>query len=77
MDCKWTQYGWDSNHPEKNYFTPESWQTAVYYALKYSDEYVWVWHEKYNLWTGENLNPVYLDAQEKGRTAPATQPAQR
>jgi hypothetical protein len=77
MDCKWTQYGWDPNHPEQNYFTPETWQTAVYYALKYSDEYVWVWHEKYNLWTGENLNPVYLDAQEKGRTAPSTRPTGR
>jgi len=77
MDCKWPQYGWDPDHPEKNYFTPAKWQTAIFYALANSDEYVWIWHEKYNVWRGSDLNPAYLEAQEKGRTAPAlptTQP---
>jgi hypothetical protein len=74
MDNPWSKNDWDPVHVERNFFTPEKWQTAIHYALKYSDEYVWVWHEKYNLWTGENLNRAYLAAQEKGRTAPAEMP---
>jgi len=70
MDNNSGAIGWHPTEPEKNHFQPGTWQTAIHYALKNSDEYVWIWHERYNLWANQNLSPAYFEAQEKGRLAP-------
>jgi hypothetical protein len=63
--------GWHPTEPAKNYFQPETWQSAVHFALRYSDEYVWVWHEKINFWTNKDVAEEYLRAQQEARKAPA------
>jgi hypothetical protein len=61
---------WNPDHPEMNHFQPDTWQSAIHYSLAYSDEYVWIWHEQINFWTGKGVSQAYLDAQEAGRKAP-------
>jgi hypothetical protein len=61
------QLGWHPNEPAKNYFQPNTWQDAVHYALSYSDEYVWVWHERINFWTGKDVGEDYLKAQVEAK----------
>jgi len=34
----------------------------LYYALKTADEYAWIYSEKPNWWTGDNVPEGYLDA---------------
>src|ERR1051326_1721850 len=70
MDNDSGRLGWHPDEPGKNHFQPDTWQTAIHYALAYSDEYVWVWHERYDLWSWKNLPPAYLAAQVAGRNAP-------
>jgi len=62
--------GWHPENFSLNHFEPDTWQTAVHYALSYSDEYVWIWHEQINFWTGKGVSQAYLDAQEAGRSRP-------
>jgi hypothetical protein len=64
--------GWHPDEPRKNHFQPQTWQTAIYDALSYSDEYVWIWHERYNLWTNKNVGEAYQAAQDAGRSAPGS-----
>jgi len=61
---------WHPDKPESNYYQPDTWQTSIHYALSYSDEYVWIWHEQINFWTGKGVSQAYLDAQVAGRAAP-------
>ncbi len=70
MDNNSGQLGWHPNEVQLNYFQPDTWQTAIYYALAYSDEYVWTWHEKFDVWSGKNVNFDYLKAQDAGREKP-------
>jgi hypothetical protein len=70
MDNNSSHIGWFPNDVAKNYFQPDTWQTAIHYALAYSDKYVWTWHEKFDLWSGKNVNVDYLTAQEAARQKP-------
>src|SRR5262245_38970840 len=67
MDNNSGKIGWHPAEPEKNHFQPDTWQSAVHFALSYSDEYVWTWHERFDVWTGENVNSAYLDVQVAAR----------
>jgi hypothetical protein len=46
----------------KNYFSPSEFRDSVAYALEASDEYVWIYSNNVNWWTGKNLPPDYIDA---------------
>lgn len=43
-------------------FTPESFQSAVELALKYSDRYVWIYSQSINWHTGEGIPPEWQTA---------------
>lgn len=70
-DCDSGHRGWYPDQPELNYFQPDTFQTAVFGGLSYSDEYVWVWREKLGEWEEKNFNPAYDEAMRQGRSAPA------
>ncbi len=54
--------GWHPSEPAKNHFTPEEWRATVRTALRHSDEYVWIYSQKLNWWTGEGVTKDYLAA---------------
>ncbi|MCM8806908.1 MAG: beta galactosidase jelly roll domain-containing protein [Candidatus Omnitrophica bacterium] len=53
---------WDTKDFENNYFTPEEWENSLGYALKYADEYVWIYSQKAKFFTLKNVPEEYLDA---------------
>jgi hypothetical protein len=74
MDNNSGHLGWHPDEPLLNHFQPDTWQTAINSALTRTDEYVWVWHERYDLWSGKDLPDTYMKAQIAGRTAPSPNP---
>jgi hypothetical protein len=50
LDYDWRRQGWSATDPERNYFTPAGFETAVRAALRESDEYVWVYGETPRWW---------------------------
>jgi hypothetical protein len=71
------KWGWHPDDPSQNWFTPTEFQSSVYNALSQSDEYVWVYSERFNWWTGKDLSPAYEAAQRAGRTTPVTLPIEQ
>ncbi len=69
LDYGWRDpmYPWTAANPEGNYVTPARFRTALRFAMKYSDEYVWVYTEQANWWTGEKLHPEYVRALGEAR----------
>ena len=67
MDCDWRRVGWNTDDFRKNYFTPEEFEEAVRYALKASDQYVWIYTEQPRWWTRERLPEAYINALAKAR----------
>jgi hypothetical protein len=43
---------WNADDPLKNFYTPDELAYATHNALKYSDQYVWMWAESLNFWQG-------------------------
>ncbi|HID07835.1 MAG TPA: hypothetical protein EYP10_11900, partial [Armatimonadetes bacterium] len=70
LDYNSGRIGWHPDEPEKNHFQPETFQTAVHYALSYSDGYVWIYSQQLNWWTGRNVSEAYELAMRKARKAP-------
>jgi len=75
----WTDFDsgkhpWSTSDFNSNFFQPNTYQSAVNNALKYSDKYVWVYCERLSWLSGEHLPPAYEDAQRKGREAPGEIP---
>ncbi len=62
IDNEWQQFGWRMDEMSKNYFSPREFMNSVAYALQASDEYVWIYSNNLNWWTGKNLPPDYIDA---------------
>jgi len=60
----WLDYGgkWDTNDFENNYFTPEEFENALGYALKYTDEYVWIYSHHARFFNNPNIPEKYLNA---------------
>jgi hypothetical protein len=65
MDYDWRKKGWDIDHPEKNYFTPEAFEKSVKAALEVSDEYVWIYTETPRWWGKEGEKVKLPDAYEQ------------
>jgi hypothetical protein len=59
MDFDWRRNGWDLDHPEKNYFTPSSFESSVRAALETTDDIVWIYTETPRWWSPEG-KPVKL-----------------
>jgi len=61
----WLDYGgkvWDINDFENNYFTPEEFENALGYALKYANEYVWIYSHHARFFNNPNIPEKYLNA---------------
>ena len=67
MDNDSKKRPWDTSNFTNNYFQPDTWQDAIHFSLSASDEYVWVYCERFNWWTGQSLPPAYESAQFAGR----------
>ena len=65
-----TKGGWFKPEENKNYFTPAEWRTAVHFALKHADEYVWIYNERARWWDGEP-GQLYVKAMRDARSGPA------
>lgn len=59
MDEDWRKKGWDTNDPQKNFYSPQAFETSVRAALENADEYVWIYTEKPKWWS-EQGGPVDL-----------------
>jgi len=53
MDMDWRNRGWDTTDLSRNYFSPEAFGRSLRYALRLSDEYVWVYTETPRWWSAE------------------------
>jgi hypothetical protein len=66
LDNDWRKHGWETENLSKNYFTPETFQTALTEALKHADEFVWIYTETPRWWSNEGkpekLPPQYVEA---------------
>lgn len=68
---RWSTYvGWNTTVFEKNYFTPAEFRNSAAYALEAADEYVWIYSERLNWWTGEHLPGPYLEALRRAKAGP-------
>jgi hypothetical protein len=67
LDFESDRRGWDLRAPKKNYFSPEGFGQALRGALAETDGYVWVYSEKPNWLTGQDLPPAYIAALEAAR----------
>jgi len=78
MDMDWRERGWFPNEPKKNVFTPELFNAILKRALELSDGLVWIYTEKCNWWTNEELSKDYIqavaDARRHARTLDAAKP---
>ena len=61
MDYRWRQQGWNVEHPELNPQPPDKFEENVRIALKYADEYVWIYSETPRWWSDQG-GPVKLPA---------------
>ena len=59
MDYQWKERGWDVQHPERNHQPPEKFEAVVGHALRYADEYVWIYTEEPRWWSDQG-GPVKL-----------------
>jgi hypothetical protein len=66
LDYDWRKLGWNTEDPQKNYFSPTGFETSLRAALEQTDEYVWVYTETPRWWSekGESiaLPSTYADA---------------
>jgi hypothetical protein len=67
-DCA-NRRAWSPSSFTCNHFSPSEIQNSVYLALKTADKegYVWLWSERLNWWTGQNLPREYIDAIRAGK----------
>jgi hypothetical protein len=56
MDYQAKEEGWDVEHPERNPHPPAKFEGVVRNALKYADEYVWVYSEVPWWWTDKGVS---------------------
>jgi hypothetical protein len=73
LDYDWRKKGWNAQDPDKNYFSPGGFETALRAALEQSDEYVWIYTETPRWWSPSGptvaLPPAYVEAVRRARTA--------
>ena len=66
LDWNSGKLGWHDD-PSENWFSAEEFERALRQAMTQTDRYVWVYSERLNWWTGENLPRVYLRALEAAK----------
>jgi hypothetical protein len=80
MDYMGTKDGWDAEHPERNPQPPDKFEGVVRHALKYADEYVWIYTEIPRWWSDDGrpvkLPPAYDAAIRRAASAPASAPSE-
>jgi hypothetical protein len=61
---------WSATDFNCNWFSPTEFKNALFNGLKYTDpgSYRWIWTERLNWWTGENLPQEYVDALAEAKT---------
>ncbi len=59
LDYQWREQGWNVEHPERNPHTPDAFAEVVQTALRYADEYVWIYSETPRWWSDPG-GPVKL-----------------
>ena len=59
MDYQWKERGWNVEHPELNPTPPDKFEEIARIALRYADEYVWVYTETPRWWSDKG-GPVKL-----------------
>ena len=62
LDYDSGKQGWYTDNLSKNYFTPIEFKNALISAQRISDKYVWIYSERLNWWTDNNLPKAYIDA---------------
>ncbi len=65
VDYDWRHLGWSTTDTSRNYFTPESFETALNAALSECDEYVWVYGETPRWWGSTDAKAVVPEAYAK------------
>ncbi len=50
LDYDWRRYGWGAPETARNYFSPEAFEASLTDALRFTDEYVWVYSERPRWW---------------------------
>ncbi len=74
MDCDWRNKGWSITDFTANHFTPEQFGRSLSYALRVSDEYVWIYTETPRWWSAEgqpvDLPDAYWEAVESRHPRP-------
>jgi polygalacturonase len=75
MDYQWKEKGWNVEHPERNPQPPDKFEEIVRTALRYADEYVWIYSETPRWWSDSggptNLPPAYDSAIRRAAARPA------
>lgn len=71
IDHAWRLRGWHTDPEEfsRNLRTPKEMEDALRTALEVSDEYVWLYSEQLNWWTGKNVPREYREAVRRARHA--------
>jgi hypothetical protein len=65
LDNDWRKHGWNVDNPERNYFTPATFESSVRAALEATSEVVWVYSETPRWWSTEGKSiklPAAYDA---------------
>lgn len=64
---------WDVKEFNNNYFQPATWQNAIHFGLATSDDYVWVYSQALDWWSGRDVAAAYETAQQQGRDRPGVE----
>ena len=71
MDYDSRIHTWDPRNVGANYFSPESFERSVRWALETTDEYVWIYTQQPRWWTDDggrrDLPPAYEEAIRRAR----------
>ena len=65
LDNDWRKWGWNTEDPAKNYFTPAAFAVSVQAAFDHADRYVWIYSETPRWWTasgGPRALPAAYDS---------------
>jgi len=71
LDYDWRRHGWNAGDPERNYFSPAAFETALRAALLESDDFVWLYAETPRWWGGRDAGAqvpeAYVSALRRAR----------
>ena len=71
LDYDWRKKGWDTVDLEKNYFSPERFESSLRAAIERTDEFVWIYTEKPRWWSAGgkavNLPSAYVETVRRVR----------